>query len=358
MALPGFRNHPKFRRLVAALRMPEAHVLGHVEMMWEVCYESGNAVLGDSVDVELAAGWIGEPGALCSALAKCGGMTRSGLIEEVDEGVWQVHDLLDHAPEYVDSRRKRLEEKGKDKVCSHCGATFRTSDSKSRFCSDACRKADWRRRQKDADETKRDGTWQDRDGRGTDKDVSSDHYQPSPAQPSPGTTTKATSTNGTPDTPPASPPSASGAAAEVVGKPKKKKPRGKDFAIAALELSPGVEAAFNRVWARYPRQGWNFTTKRPAPRRINYAEAVKRFSEILQFCPVRTSEGDAITADDLADATLAWVNTRVKEARAENSEIPNVPCVANFFSSAEGSKHHWKEALLEFFQAIPEAACH
>ena len=170
-----------------------------------------------------------------------------------------------------------------------------------------------------------------------------------------GTTTTA-STN---DTPPASPPSASGAAAEVVGKPKRKaKPQGKDFAIAALELSPGVEAAFNRVWARYPRQGWNFTTKRPAPRRINYAEAVKRFSEILQFCPVRTSEGDAITADDLADATLAWVNTRVKEARAENSEIPNVPCVANFFSSAEGSKHHWKEALLEFFQAIPEAACH
>lgn len=97
MALPGFRNHPKFRRLVAALHIPEAHVLGHIEMMWEVCYESGNAILGDSTDVELAAGWVGDAGVLCAALAECGGKTRSGLIEEVGPGIWAIHDFYDHA---------------------------------------------------------------------------------------------------------------------------------------------------------------------------------------------------------------------------------------------------------------------
>lgn len=172
MALPGFRNHPKFRRLVALLRMPEAHVLGHVEMMWEVAYEAGNAVLGDSLDVELAAGWVGDEGALTRGLMTCGGSTRAGLIEETEpgSGVFQVHDLLDHAPDYVESRRKRIEEKGRDKVCDRCGSLFRTSDPKSRFCGDACRKADWRDRQRsdhatdagrsathgDADATQRD----------------------------------------------------------------------------------------------------------------------------------------------------------------------------------------------------------
>ena len=149
MALPGFRNHPKFRRLVALLRMPEAYVLGHVEMMWEVAYEAGNAVLGDSLDVELAAGWVGDEGALTRGLMTCGGSTRAGLIEETEpgSGVFQVHDLLDHAPDYVENRRKRVEERGRDKVCDRCGALFRTSDTKSRFCGDACRKADWRDRQ-------------------------------------------------------------------------------------------------------------------------------------------------------------------------------------------------------------------
>lgn len=134
------------------------------------------------------------------------------------------------------------------------------------------------------------------------------------------------------------------------------KPKGRDFTIAALELPEKVGQAFDRVWTGYPKEGWNFSTKRPAPRRINYAEASKRFYEVLQFCGVKTSDGNPIQADDLADATLAWVANRVKEARRDNSEIPNVPCIANFFSSVEGSKHHWKEALLEFFEALPVAS--
>lgn len=208
MALPGFRNHPKFRRLVAALGIPEAHVLGHVEMMWEVCYESGNPVLGDDVDVELAAGWGGEPGALCTALVACGGKTRAGLIEETSpgSGVYQVHDLEDHAPSYVESRRIRQEERGKDKTCGHCGTVFRSPDTRAKFCSDACRKADWRVRHQNVPGTQGDGSGTDGDESGTqgdrsgrrategdapetDGDGTTRPDQPSPGQPRPGTST-------------------------------------------------------------------------------------------------------------------------------------------------------------------------
>ena len=363
MALPGFRNHPKFRRLVAALCMPEAHVLGHVEMMWEVAYESGNAVLGDSVDVELAAGWIGEPGLLCRALAECGGKLRSGLIEEVGDGIWQVHDLLDHAPEYVDSRRKRLEEKGKDKVCAHCGANFRTADPKSRFCSDACRKADWRHRQRDARETNGDGTSEDSDGRGTDCDVreTKSPTTTSPDQPSPGSTTTTTTSakcdEGLPGAaapdppPPATPADAVGAAP---GKAKKKpKPRGRDFGIEALKMPPEEEAAFEKAWNGYPAKGWDFRTRREQPRRLNYAEAAKRFHEILVFTDILHDDGSRITGDELAEATLAFVAGRREEAKRQGIPCPCVPCIANFFSSCEGEKHPWKEALLRFFDAVP-----
>jgi hypothetical protein len=61
MARPGLRNHPKFRLLCHLLGEIDAHVWGYVEMMWEVGYESGNPVLGDHVQVELACGWRGEP---------------------------------------------------------------------------------------------------------------------------------------------------------------------------------------------------------------------------------------------------------------------------------------------------------
>ena len=67
MARPGFRKHPKFRRLVHLLGLPEAHVLGHVEMLWDTAYECGDDRLGDSLDVELACGWSGEPGKLTEA---------------------------------------------------------------------------------------------------------------------------------------------------------------------------------------------------------------------------------------------------------------------------------------------------
>lgn len=104
----GLRSHPKFLRLVSMLRMPEAHVLGHLTLLWETSYEIGE-VVGDQTDVELTAGWVGVPGLLCDALLGCGGAGRSGFIEAVPEtpGVYRIHDLFDHAPQYVQRRMER-----------------------------------------------------------------------------------------------------------------------------------------------------------------------------------------------------------------------------------------------------------
>ena len=67
MPRPTLFDHPKFARLCYDLRMPRPHVLGHLEFLWKVAYASGNARIGDAVDVELAAAWEGEPGALAAA---------------------------------------------------------------------------------------------------------------------------------------------------------------------------------------------------------------------------------------------------------------------------------------------------
>lgn len=108
MARPGLMNHPKFRRLVLQLGLPVAHTRGLLELLWETAYECGDPFIGDSTDVELAAGWTGQPGELTSALLTCGG-SRSGFIETAndDRTGYRIHDLWHHAPDYVQKRRRR-----------------------------------------------------------------------------------------------------------------------------------------------------------------------------------------------------------------------------------------------------------
>jgi hypothetical protein len=99
-------EHRKFVRLVAVLGLPRAHVRGLLECLWDVAYQCGEQYLGDTLDVELAAGWTGEPGALCRALTECGGNGDAGFIEQLPDrpGRFQVHDLFHHAPDYVRKR--------------------------------------------------------------------------------------------------------------------------------------------------------------------------------------------------------------------------------------------------------------
>ncbi len=103
MGRPGLSQNKKFRRLALEVKSA-ATARGHLELMWDSAYEAGDEVLGDSLDVELAAGWAGEPGVLTSLL------TRTGFIDE-HEGVYSIHDFWHHAPAYVRKRRTRENER-------------------------------------------------------------------------------------------------------------------------------------------------------------------------------------------------------------------------------------------------------
>ncbi len=104
VARPNLLRHRKFLRLVHMLAIPRPHVLGLLEMLWTSAYESGSELIGDRVDVELATEWSGEKGALAEALI------AAGFVDET-EGVCSVHDLWDHAPDYVETRAKREAER-------------------------------------------------------------------------------------------------------------------------------------------------------------------------------------------------------------------------------------------------------
>jgi hypothetical protein len=113
MARPGLRKHPKFLLLRELLRVSEAQVLGHLEILWETAYESGKAEVGTPRQVELAAGWGGKSGRFFQAALDCGGDGEPGFIELIQEkpGRYQIHDLYDHAPDYVKKRMEREQER-------------------------------------------------------------------------------------------------------------------------------------------------------------------------------------------------------------------------------------------------------
>jgi len=98
-------RHRKFARL-ARLVGSRPLALGHLELLWIVAYENGDDLLGDAGDVEHLAEWAGEGGVLATALVE------SGFVDESPEGL-KVHDLWDHAPEYVQRRASREAERKK-----------------------------------------------------------------------------------------------------------------------------------------------------------------------------------------------------------------------------------------------------
>ena len=123
MGRPGMMLHRKTRRLARDLdgfQIGFGAVLarGHLELLWDGCYENGDPYLGDATDVEARAGWGGREGVLTAALLEAGGPGHAGFIEEGGSPWWpegkpatyRVHDLFDHAPRYV-RRRVHLEAK-------------------------------------------------------------------------------------------------------------------------------------------------------------------------------------------------------------------------------------------------------
>lgn len=113
MARPGLEKHVKFRRLVRMLGEPIPHVRGYLECLWEVAYETGNPVIGDDYQIEAAAQYPGLHRKLFEALRDCGGTGHVGFIEPTGHNpqIFQIHDLYDHAPEYVKKRLKRENER-------------------------------------------------------------------------------------------------------------------------------------------------------------------------------------------------------------------------------------------------------
>jgi hypothetical protein len=119
MARPGLTGHRKFRRLARALNSLML-ARGALELIWEHCYETGDAYLGTAQDIEALVGWDGAQGLLTQALVDAGRPEGVGFIEpatrpssdqlmltsESHQG-YAVHDLWHHAPDYVKRRRER-----------------------------------------------------------------------------------------------------------------------------------------------------------------------------------------------------------------------------------------------------------
>jgi hypothetical protein len=112
MAKAGLKDHPKFRRLVYLLKEPVPHVWGYLECLWASGYQLRSDRIGDEIDVELGAEFVGEQGRLVKALLAV------GFIES-REGVYFIHDFWEHAPKYVRdalaARERRAESRGDDK---------------------------------------------------------------------------------------------------------------------------------------------------------------------------------------------------------------------------------------------------
>lgn len=96
-------DHRKFLRLQRLLAEPIPHVLGYLMLMWKRGYQTGTPILGDELDVEAAAGFMGEPSKFANAAL------AAGFLDREPSGELSIHDLYDHAPEYA---RKRIYRKG------------------------------------------------------------------------------------------------------------------------------------------------------------------------------------------------------------------------------------------------------
>src|SRR5262249_24609460 len=105
---------------------PVRYAWGLLECLWSVGYASGNPVIGDATDVELAAQYPGEPGTLFEALFAC------RFIELTTDGCYQIHDLIDNAPDYVKARirmrKRRANLQSRKKGVPNRSEQSRTSD--------------------------------------------------------------------------------------------------------------------------------------------------------------------------------------------------------------------------------------
>jgi hypothetical protein len=223
MARPNLDRHPKFALLKRQLNEPRPHVRGYLECLWEAAYENGDPVIGAADMVEAVCEYPGERGKLFRALLECGGPGRAGFIEPVPgrDDVFQIHDLDDHAPEYVRKRRAR---EAARKATGRTLSGVRAEAASQRWHPSSDGQADANGRQL---QTGGDGQLQT-DADGSDGPASGTPPAPAPAPaPAPGEGL--------------TPPTPSGS----VAVPPKRRGR---------ESVPTEPAGFEEFWAAYPRK--------------------------------------------------------------------------------------------------------
>lgn len=104
MARPSLFTHRKLRTLTRLIGC-KARAIGSLELIWHAGYQDGDSRLGNSDDVESAAEWRGTKGKLTLSLC------AAGFIDDLGDGTYAIHELLDHAPDYVRKRRSREAER-------------------------------------------------------------------------------------------------------------------------------------------------------------------------------------------------------------------------------------------------------
>jgi hypothetical protein len=89
--------------LIRQLKIPPAHALGHLEMMWLNAHMDQRPDYANAAELEAAAMWTGKPGAFALAAV------AARLVDKSGRSTLTVHDYWDHAPHYVVQRYRRAE---------------------------------------------------------------------------------------------------------------------------------------------------------------------------------------------------------------------------------------------------------
>lgn len=106
MARPSLFRHRKFSKL-SRLLGSRVLALGALEMLWMTCYESGDDRVGSAADIAYTIGWTDRRIDIAAAMLDAGFLDR----DETTPDGFLVHDLLDHAPDYVIKRWRRERER-------------------------------------------------------------------------------------------------------------------------------------------------------------------------------------------------------------------------------------------------------
>lgn len=103
MAKSSLIGDQKFQLLVHTLGMPKAHVLGHLELMWQTAYSSFSPILRTRAAIEITAGWEGTQGVFADAVLD----PAHNFVDARDDGQFEIHDFWEHAPDFVKKRYMR-----------------------------------------------------------------------------------------------------------------------------------------------------------------------------------------------------------------------------------------------------------